>query len=373
VHAVQINFLPPPRDLAAAEVFQHWPSLLDIPEAVSSSGVRVSVVQAATHYEWTRHGGINYHFTNISGVTSIADRGHHFASLLNGIKADVLHVHSLGFAEQAFAIAHYLPRLPILFQDHADRPPRWWRLLPWRRWYACAAGVAFTTAELAYPFTQARLFRPDMRVFSIPESSSRFQPGDRVQARAETGLYGNPCVLWVGHLNAGKDPLTVLDGIAQASAELPDLQLWCAFGRAPLLAEVQQRIAQDPRLAGRVHLLGKVPHARIERLMQAADVFVSGSRAESCGFALLEAMACDAAPVVTDIPSFRRLTGNGRVGALWPCGDATQLASALVQVARNRPAPGQVRAHFDDALSFAAVGRQWARAYEGVLHSRSTT
>jgi glycosyltransferase involved in cell wall biosynthesis len=193
-------------------------------------------------------------------------------------------------------------------------------------------------------------------------------PGDRTQARAETGLYGRPCVLWVGHLNAGKDPLTVLDGMAKAAEQLPDLHLWCAFGNAPLLAEVQQRIARDPGLAGRVHLLGKLPHAQIQRLMQAADVFVSGSHGESCGYALLEAMACGVTPVVTDIPSFRTLTGMGRVGELWPCGNASRLAEALLRTARHT-SPAKVRAHFDQALSFEAVGRQWANAYTQVHDS----
>jgi glycosyltransferase involved in cell wall biosynthesis len=173
-------------------------------------------------------------------------------------------------------------------------------------------------------------------------------------------------MVWVGHLSSGKDPLTLLDGIARAVEHLPDLQLWCAFGSAPLLAEVRQRIERDPRLAGRVHLLGKVPHARIERLMRSADLFVSASLAESCGYALLEAMACGAVPVVTDIPSFRALTDEGRVGSLWPCGDSVRLAEALVRVSRDRPSPAQVRAHFDHTLSFEAVGRQWAHAYAQV-------
>jgi glycosyltransferase involved in cell wall biosynthesis len=284
--------------------------------------------------------------------------------------ADVLHVHGRGFAEDAFAISRHLPRLPILFQDHADRPPRWWRRPRWRDWYASASGAAFTSTELARAFTKAGLFGPRTQLFAIPESSCRFMLGDRAQARAETGLYGNPCVLWVGHLNAGKDPLTVLDGIAQAAAQLPDLKLWCAFGSAPLLAEVQQRIARDPRLTGRVHLLGRVSHSRVERLMQSADVFVSGSRSESCGYALLEAMACGATPIVTDIPSFRMLTSGGYIGELWPCGDAARLAEALLRTAFNRPSRTEVRAHFDETLSFEAVGRQWASAYAQVQDSR---
>jgi hypothetical protein len=127
LHVAQIIFLPAPAGLDAAGVFERWPSLADIPQAAASSGIRVSVIQAATHEERVTRHGIDYHFVDISGTKAVIDRGHRFARLLNDIKADVLHVHGLGFAEEAFAVAHYLPTLPILFQDHADRPPRWWR------------------------------------------------------------------------------------------------------------------------------------------------------------------------------------------------------------------------------------------------------
>jgi glycosyltransferase involved in cell wall biosynthesis len=370
LHVAQINFLPVPEGLAHTEVLEQWHSLVDIAEVVASSGTRVSVIQAAAREDLITRNGIDYHFIDIRGLEVARNRGRRFASLLTDIKVDVLHAHGLGFAEEAFAVSQCLPRLPILIQDHADRPPRWWQRPQWRRWHAAISGIAFTAPEQARPFTHARLFDPLARLFAIPESSCRFAPGNRAHARTETGLYGDPCVLWVGHLNSGKDPLTVLDGVARATLQLPDLQLWCAFGRAPLLNEVQRRIEHDPLLAGRVHLLGKVAHAHVETLMHAADLFVSGSHAESCGYVVLEALACGVAPVVTDIPSFRALTGDGRVGKLWPCGDATRLADALIDIAASRPSPEQVRAHFDAVLSFAAVGRQWAAAYEQVHDDR---
>ena len=366
VHVAQINFLPVPAGLASADVFEQWPTLADVAEAVASAGTRVSVIQLATRPERVLRNGIDYRFVAVPG----AQRTRRLVEVLGEIRPDVLHLHSLGFAADAFALARHLPQLPIVIQDHADRPPRRWRRPWWRRWYGAAAGIAFTAADMAQPFTRAGLFAPRTRLFAIPESSSRFTPGERDRARAETGLHGDPCVLWVGHLNAGKDPLTVLDGVARAVQRLPGLQLWCVFGNAPLLDAVRQRIAHDPRLAGRVHLLGKVAHARIETLMRAADLFVAGSHAEGCGYALLEALACGVAPVATDIPAFRALTGDGRVGRLWPCGDAAQLAEALVDVAANRPSPAQVRAHFDATLSFAALGRRWADAYAQVLDDR---
>ncbi len=189
-------------------------------------------------------------------------------------------------------------------------------------------------------------------------------------ARAQTGLHGDPCVLWVGHLNRNKDPLTVLDGISQAAQRLPDLQLWCAYGSAPLQQAVQSRIERDPYLRGRVHLLGRVPHARIEALLHASDLFVSGSHCEGSGYAVIEALACGIVPVLSDIPAFRALTGEGRIGHLFPCGDAARLADGLVSAAKARTPRERVRAHFEGALSFAAVGRKWAGAYAQVIEDR---
>ena len=370
MHVAQINFLPAPKGLAHDEVLQRWHSLVDIAEVVARGGTRVTVVQAAARDDRLTRNGIDYHFVDIRGLLGTTGRGRRFARLLADIKADVLHVNGLDFAGDAVAASQGLPRLPILVQDHASRPPRWWRRAQWRHSYAAVSGVAFTALEQAQPFSAAGLFGPHVQLFAIPESSSRFTPGSRVDARVKTGLYGDPCVLWVGHLSPGKDPLTVLEGVAQAVSKLPDLQLWCAFGSAPLFDEVERRIEQDPQLRGRVHLLGKVAHTHVEALMQSADVFVSGSHAEGSGYALLEALACGVVPVVTDIPSFRALTANGEVGKLWPRGDAMRLAAALIDVAVSRPSREQVRAHFDASLSFAAVGRQWADAYAQVHDGR---
>jgi glycosyltransferase involved in cell wall biosynthesis len=368
LHVAQINFVPAPEGLGATDVFRQWPSLVDVAEAVASAGTRVSVIQATTQPVHVVRNGIGYHFSDIRNVDTASSRGRRFASLIDDIRADVLHVHGLDFAEDAFAISQCLPHLPILFQDHANRPPRWWRRPQWRRWYKAASGVAFTAPELAQPFTRAGLLDPDAQVFAIPESSCRFTRGSRARARAETGLYGDPCIVWVGHLSAGKDPMTVLDGVARAATKLPGLKLWCVFGDAPLLPSVQRRIERDPHLSGRVHLLGKVAHQRVEWLMRAADLYVSGSHRESCGYALLEAMACGVTPVVTDIPSFRALTGD--VGHLWPCGDAPALAEMLIRAAKHRQLPERVRAHFDATLSFEAVGRQWADAYAQVIDAQ---
>jgi len=102
--------------------------------------------------------------------------------------------------------------------------------------------------------------------------------------------------------------------------------------------------------------------------MRAADLFVLGSHREGGSSALVEAMATGLTSVVTDIPSSRVLTGNGAVGALWPCGDSRALATALQRTAASLgpAARAAVRAHFDAHLSSFALGRKLTTAY-GVL------
>ncbi len=367
LHVAQLGLLPDPRGRTPAELLEAWPTLVDVAEAARQAGVRVSVVQACAHAGRLERGGVEYHF-----VPGAAHRGAALAAiaaLLRTLDPDLLHVQGLGFGRELRALAAALPEVPIVAQDHASRPPRAWQRPVWRRGLAVAAGVAFCAAPQAEPFIAAGLLAPHTRVYAIPESTTRFAPGDRLAARRATGVHGDPALLWVGHLDANKDPLTILAGVGAAAHALPGLQLWCCFGLAPLLEAVRGRIGADAQLRSRVHLLGRVAHERVEQLMRAADLFVVGSHHEGSGYSLIEALACGLPPVVSDIPSFRALTGGGAVGRLWPCGDAPSLCAALASVAgeRSSAARAAVRAHFERELSFAALGAKLAAMYREVV------
>lgn len=372
MHVMQISFFvdrarrPPERLLA------DWHSLGDVAAAVASTGTRVTVVQASMVGGDLARDGVHFVFAPPDGPGASLARSETLRARLRADPPDVFHVHGLKFAREVVALQSACPAAPILLQDHADRPPRPWRRRTWRRGAAAAAGISFCARAQAEPFERAGLLSAETAIFEIPESTSAFTPGDRAAARAATGVHGDPAVLWVGHLDRNKDPLTVLDGVSMAVEHLPGLALWCCFGFAPLLRTVEARIARDPRLRDRVRLLGRVPHERIEQLMRAADLFVLGSHREGSSFSLIEALATGLTPVVTDIPSLRALTGGGAVGALWPCGDARSLSTALIERAAvlGPAASARVRAHFDAHLSSEAVGRKFAAAYADLVERR---
>ena len=375
MNVVQISFFNDPAGRLPEELLVAWPSLVDVADAACQAGARVAVVQACAHSQHLERRDVRYYFMPFGHSSPASARNGALGELLRALAPDVCHVHGLGFHQDVLALAAMLPRIPIVLQDHANRPPRLWRRALWRRGLSVASGITFCSLEQARPFVDAGLIDSRTELYAIPESTCRFLPGDQAEARRATDLRGDPAVLWVGHLDVNKDPLTVLGGISEAARVLPGLQMYCCFGVAPLLREVQARIAQDPLLRERVHLLGRVPHERVQHLMRAADLFVLGSHREGSGFSLIEALACGLPPVVTDIPSFRSLTGAGAVGALWPCGDPRALCAALLSIAAHVSPAGRaaVRTHFEHELSFDALGSKLAAMYQDLIARKGST
>ena len=363
LHVVQVGFYVDPRGRGPAQLLDDWPTLVDVAESARQGGLRVTVVQACRSPDILSRNGVRYHF-----FASDADA----PALIGNLDPDVIHVHGLHFPREVLRLAAHLPDVPILLQDHASRPPRFWRRPHYRRAFAAATGVAFCARPQSRAFEATRLLGERTSIHVIAESTSRFNPGPQDEARARTGLEGDPCLLWVGHLSANKDPLTVLEGVSLAADALAGLTLWCCFGEAPLARAVARRIEQDRRLRTRVHLLGRRPHQEIESLMQAADIFVSASHREGSGYALIEALACGLPPLVTDIPSFRALTGDGAVARLWRPGNAQSLADGLIALASESSLARRavVRGHFERELSHAALGRRLEETYRGLIERR---
>ena len=347
------------------ELLDEWHALTAIADSVASVGTAVSVIQASMIQGHVKRSGIDYDFIAPEKPDKRVTQSPAFCRLIEKLRPDVLHVHGLGFSREVIDLASRYPELPILLQDHADRPPRIWRRRVWQRAFLSVHGITFCALAQAEPFRRAGLLRTDISIFEIPESTSYFTPGDKKLARVQTGISGDPAILAVAHLNDNKDPLAVLDGVSAAAEEMPGLQLWWCFASAPRLSAVQAQIRKDPKLHGRVHLLGKVPHGDIEQLMRAADIFVLGSHSEGGSFSLIEALATGLIPVVTDIPSNRSLTGDGAIGELWARGNSVELARALVKVNAHRrsDARAEVLTHFRERLSREALGRQFTRAY----------
>lgn len=351
-----------------------WPTLLGVASALGRAGVETSIVLPASEDAIIEREGVRVEFVRV--VPTALERAvgrrvvrapRRVVDAVSRTNPDVVHVNGLQFPFAIRDLAGQLRPVPIVVQDHASAAPTGWRRHAWRVGMPRIAGVTFTVPEQRAPFVAAGVLSPALPAFTVLEGSSTFTTGDQATARAACGMHGDPCLLWTGHLDANKDPLTILSAFERAAPRLRDARLWCCFGVAPLIHDVTQRIEQSPVLRDRVTLLGRQPHAQMETHFRAADFFVQGSHRECCSFSTIEALACGTPPLVTDIPSSRRIVGDA--GSLTPVGDANALADAIVDWARRDPAMGRryARAHFERELSFDVIGRELKGVYTSVL------
>jgi glycosyltransferase involved in cell wall biosynthesis len=374
---VHLSFLYDSQRREPEELLRAWPTLLGVAAGVARAGVPRTVVQAAARDQTIEREGVRLEFVNDSGAMPrrvrripVVRRPDRLLAMVAALAPDVVHVHGFSFPIATRQLRKALPRVRILVQDHASRPPTGIRRLIWRWAFAGCDAAAFATREQVAEFVSAGVISKRMPIFEVLEGSSRFAPGDQSQARRFTGIFGDPCILWTGHLDANKDPLVALDAFEMAAPSLPDARLWCCYGQAPLREQVERRIAESPVLRERVTLLGPRSLEEMERHFRASDLFVQMSHREGCSYSTIEAMSCGVAPLVSDIPSTRRIVGDA--GALVPVGDARALGAAILEWSARDPMQRRTaaRARFEQALSFDVIGRDLRAAYETLARRR---
>jgi glycosyltransferase involved in cell wall biosynthesis len=109
-----------------------------------------------------------------------------------------------------------------------------------------------------------------------------------------------------------------------------------------------QEAAANLGLGDRVRFLGRIDQARMAAELRTAALYVSMSLSDGASLSLMEAMACGAFPVVSDIPANREWIDDGVNGFLVPPHSARHLARRLDE-AWGKP-----------ELRQAAAERNWA-------------
>lgn len=100
----------------------------------------------------------------------------------------------------------------------------------------------------------------------------------------------------------------------------------------PALEHFSGYYSPDGHLA---EFIGWLPPERMAECLRASDIYVSCSRSDGASVSLLEALACGAFPVVSDIPGNREWIQDGVNGLLFPAGDFGRLSECLARAMAN--------------------------------------
>jgi glycosyltransferase involved in cell wall biosynthesis len=304
------------------------------------------------------HSGVSYYFRHFSAASLYFPfKLHRF---IKRQKPDVVVIQGLHFPLQVIQLRLMLGRdIKIIAQNHAEKPFTGIKKQLQRIADRFVDAYLFASKPMGMDWVNKGNLASPNKIHEVMEVSSHFYPVKKAAARLKTGIEGTPVYLWVGRLNANKDPLNVVKAFLNFSHANPAARLYMIYHTDELLDHIKEVIDKSCQ-KNTIVLAGQVAHDDLLYWFNSADFIVSGSHYEGSGAAVCEGMSCGCIPVVTDIFSFRMITDNGKCGILYEAGKEAALLSALIQSQRLNTPEIQRRSleFFKTKLSFVAIAQR---------------
>lgn len=346
--------------------------IINVANGLPSDHFRVSVCaldSSETFSKFIRSPDAQYHLLPKAGGGIDWRLIGHFRRLLRSAQVDVLHSHNWGTFLYAVLAAKWAG-VPIIHGEHGkndaelrerNRPKFWAKRILGRR----VDSVLTVSQTIATEWADYGV--PKDRIQCIPNGvdTVRFHPdSDPLPYRRRLGLPERGLLFGsVGRFDPVKNYGVLIAAFAQVSRDFPDAHL-AFLGDGPCEAELKKE-AENLGVADRVCWLGR--RSDPENFLLALDLFVLPSKSEGMSNVVLEAMACGAPVVCSDLPSHYEVFEPGREGVtVAPC-TAENLAGVLVALANDTPrrmALGDAaRQKVVERFSIARMIADYARLY----------
>jgi glycosyltransferase involved in cell wall biosynthesis len=322
---------------------------------IGEKALTVALPEGIAFYDLTRR-------TNVRKLRYVA-WSRAVRQLLRQIRPDVLHAQQLASAGWLGAAAGYHPLLVTSWGSDlllgAQRSTAQ-RLLA--RWVLARADYVTCVSSQLVDAAQA-LGAAAERIELTPwgVDTALFHSGAAPQ-------YRPPVVLSIRGLKPIYNPLVIAQAIPAVLARRPDARFVIRTYSvdAELLAAFRDIVAQGGA-AGAVEYVGDLPDDyAIADLYRQAVVVVSVPSSDGTPQSVLEAMACGAAPVVSNLPSLRNWVRHEQEGLTVPAGDANALAASILRLLDDDRLRQSVQAAAVRLVQERADSHLWMQRYEQI-------
>ena len=191
--------------------------------------------------------------------------------------------------------------------------------------------------------------------------------GDKMEIRRQLGFSRGPVILAV----AGLIPVKGVDQILESLARLRGLHEFSLVvcGDGPQRAALETA-AHRLGLGRQTRFVGRVPRSEVAQYFAAADVFVHGSRIESAGYVLIEAMAAGLPIVCTDAGGPAEYVKHDVSGFVVPVGDPAAMADKVLLLLQNvelrKRLSRQARQYAEKHFTYERMIQQTLATYRAV-------
>ena len=291
--------------------------------------------------------------------------------ILRRYRYDLIHAHWLIPQGLIAVIAIFLTsrRIPVLCTSHGgDLYGLKGRLLTRLKKWIITNSKALTVVSRSMREEVKRLVADHEKVHVIPmgtDLKSRFVPPETRQNKGS--------LLFVGRLVEKKGLRYLIDALPLILKKHPQASLRIA-GDGPEKGTLQ---LQSKRLGinDHVRFLGAVKNKSLPDLYRTADVVVfpsviaGGGDREGFGLVLVEALGCECATVVTDLPAMQDIIVDGKTGFVVPQKNVQKLAEKIVSLLDD---PEMGRSVGKEGRRFVVERYDWdeiAKQYAALIES----
>jgi len=303
---------------------------------------------------------------------------------------DIVHSHTW-YANLGGHLSKLTYDIPHVATVHSLEPLRPWKAEQLGGGYALSSWAEKTALEAADAIIAvSEGSRADMLERAYPDidpdrvtviyngiDTEQYAPDPDTDVLEKYGVDAErPSVVFVGRITRQKGVEHLLEA---ARSFLPEAQLVLCAGSADtpeLGAEVERRVADlQATRSGVIWLEQMLPKREVIQLLSHATVFACPSIYEPLGIVNLEAMACEAAVVASEVGGIPEVVVDGRTGFLVPLGerfasDFAERTNALLadpEKARTMGRAGRERAVND--FAWGAIAEQTSALYRRVTRA----
>jgi glycosyltransferase involved in cell wall biosynthesis len=353
----------PSMDLCAEMLEQHFPN--------TTTDLKVFPVRPPFRRRFGRLPGVGPYATCRNADRFLA-RYYDFPRFLRRCASqfDLFHIVDHSYAhlvlelppERTGVYCHDLDAFRCLLGPRPEPRPRWFRAIMARvlRGFERAAVIFHTTDQVGQEILEHGLADASRLVYAPNGIAPEYTPQP---ANVEKPI-DHPFILHVGSCVPRKRIDVLLAVFAGLRTTHPALQLIQVGGEwtAPLQAQITRL-----GLASSVQQLRGISRSQLAGLYQQAAVVLQPSEAEGFGLPVVEALACGAIVVASDIPVLREVGGAAAVYC--PVGDVSAWADTVSRLLDHpTSAPDRAaRLAWASRFSWAEQARTIASAYRRLL------
>lgn len=284
------------------------------------------------------------------------------SNVIRKFKPDIVHAHMVHANILARLVRTTTPMAKLICTAHNSNEGGYIRQLAYRTTHKLA-NLTTNVSETAVASFEASKAVPKGSMLAVYNgvdfNNFVYQSTAKQKIIKELGLsFDSQIILAVGRFNLQKNYCNLLNAISILKEDSTTPFVLLIAGDGELRGEVEQSI-KTLNISDNVVLLGR--RSDVPILMSACDVFVLSSDYEGLPTVLIEALACQARVVSTDVSGVHEIVGT--YGNIVPIKDPVALAHSikitLKDTSKNIVGSEYVKSKFD----LNVISNEWLKIY----------